>query len=74
MDEWNSINVETDRLLAEAEKIRAALDRTEARKAVLCGGLELKHDVAGSKLTIEDGVLIKRECDKGKEDRCALSG
>jgi len=73
MEEWNSINAETDRLLSETDRIHKALDKVDARKAVLCGGLELKHSVAGLRLRIENGKLIKRECTKPKEKKCSLS-
>jgi len=72
-DEWNSIKVETDRLLNEADKIHKALDRIDTRKAVLCGSLELKHNVSGERLKIDGGKLIRKHCDKPQDDKCNLN-
>jgi len=74
MDEWNSINAETDRLLTEADKIHKALDRVDLRKSILSASLELKHEVIGKRLKIENGKLIRKYCDIPKGDKCNFNG
>lgn len=73
MEEWHSINAEIERvrkIMIEADK---DMDRAQARKNILCCSLELKHNVAGERLRIENGKLIRRFCAKEADDHCSIN-
>lgn len=73
LEEWNSINAELDRLQELMKKVDKEMDKIHTRRTLLCSNLELRHNVSGEKLRIENGKLTRRFCDKEADDKCNIN-